>query len=140
MDVNEVPQDALEYKDRDKVKKLVYAVGKDGKYTGVESVGWEPENVAMHQAWEAIEEELINTEKQVREGKLSPIAYFMQKKLRDLPLLAKYVGKWQWQVRKHLRPATFSKLSEKMLLKYAGVFGISVNELVNFGKETREDS
>ena len=61
MDINEVPQDSLEYKDRDKLKKLVYAVGKDGKYTGVGSSGWEPENVATKQAWDAIEEELAET-------------------------------------------------------------------------------
>jgi len=134
MDINEVPQDALEYKDRDKVRKLVYAVGKDGKYTGVESVGWEPENVAMHQAWEAIEEELAKTEQLVRAGELSPVAYFMQQKLMDLPLLAKYVGKWQWQVKRHFKPEIFAGLSPAMLQKYAATFGITVEELTKFGK------
>jgi hypothetical protein len=134
MDVNEVPQDSLEYKDRDKLKKLVYAVGKDGKYTGVGSAGWEAENVATKQAWDAIEEELAETEKKVIAGELSPIPYFMQKKLMDLPLLASYVGKWQWQVKRHFKPSQFQKLSEDILRKYADIFGISIQELKNFGK------
>ena len=135
MDINEVPQDSLEYKDRDKVKKLVYAVGKDGKYTGVGSAGWEAENFAMKQAWDAIEEDLVTTEQKIKAGELSPIAYFMQKKLMDIPLLASYTGKWQWQVKRHMKPSIFHRLSDAMLQKYAEVFGISVQELINFGKQ-----
>jgi hypothetical protein len=135
MDVNEVPQDSLEYKDRDKLKKLVYAVDKDGKYTGVGSSGWEAENVATRQAWDAIEEELAETEQKIKAGETSPIAWFMMKKLMDVPLLAKYVGKWEWQVKRHLKPSVFGKLSEEMLQKYADVFGITVEELTNFGKK-----
>ena len=134
MDVNEVPQDSLEYKDRDKLKKLVYAVGKDGKYTGVGSSGWDPENVATKQAWDAIEEELAETMKQVQAGAVSPIAWYMQKKLMDLPLLAQYVGKWQWQVKRHMKPQVFNELSDKMLEKYASVFEITVDELKSLGK------
>lgn len=129
-----MPQDSLEYKDRDKLKKLVYAVGKDGKYTGVGSAGWEAENAATKQAWDAIEEELAETEQQVKAGKMSPIAWFMQKKLMDLPLLASYAGKWQWQVKRHMKPEVFAKLSRDMLQKYASIFEITVEELVGFGK------
>lgn len=134
MDINEVPQDALDYKGRDKMKKLMYAVGKDGKYTGVGSIGWDVENAATKQAWDVIEEELAITQQQVKDGLVSPIAYFMQKRLMDLSLLAKYVGKWQWQVKSHMKPTVFNKLSLKMLQRYATTFDITVEELTNFGK------
>lgn len=137
MDINEVPQDPLEYKDRDKLKKLVYAVGKDGRYEGVGSVGWEAENAATRQAWQAIEDELAETERRVRSGELSPLVYFMQKKLMDVTLLAKYAGKWQWQVKRHFKPNVFSKLSQQMLQRYAEVLGITVEELINFGKSNQ---
>ena len=133
-----MPQDSLEYKDRDKLKKLVYAVGKDGKYTGVGSSGWDPENVATKQAWDAIEEELAETMKQVQAGAVSPIAWYMQKKLMDLPLLAQYVGKWQWQVKRHMKPQVFNELSDKMLEKYASVFEITVDELKSLGKNENQ--
>ncbi|HTN45254.1 MAG TPA: hypothetical protein VL098_02835 [Flavipsychrobacter sp.] len=134
MDVNEVPQDAMGYKDKDKIKKLVYAVDEHGNYTGINSAGWEAENVATRQAWEAIEEELKEMEELVRRGEQSPIAYFMLRKLMDISILARYAGKWQWQVRRHMKPAVFKKLNQKMLDKYAEIFEISTAELINFGK------
>lgn len=134
MDINEVPQDEMNYKDRDKVRKLVYAVGKDGKYTGVNSAGWEAENTAMRQAWELVDEKLSETLEAVKSGKQSPIAFFMEKNLMDVALLAKYVGKWKWTVKKHLTPAGFAKLDTEVLKKYAQVFNVPVEELKNFGK------
>lgn len=134
MDINEVPQDALHYKDKDKIKKVLYAVDKEGNYTGIESAGWEAENTATQQAWDAIEEELAETEAKVKNGELSPIAYFMHKKLMDISILARYAGKWQWQVKRHFKPAVFQSLNKTMLEKYASVFEITVEELINFGK------
>ena len=53
----------------------------------------------------------------------------------DLPLLAKYVGKWQWQVKRHMKPSVFYKLDTAILQRYADTFNITIEELVNFGKE-----
>ena len=134
MKVNEVPQDPKNFRDGDKVKKLMYAVDKDGKYTGVNSAGWEAENFATRQAWDAVDDALAETEQKVKEGKLSPIAYFMQKCLMDKSLLAKYVGKWGWQVSRHMKPSIFNQLDEELLGRYASVFNITVEELKAFGK------
>lgn len=134
MNINEVPQDALHYKDKDKIKKVLYAVNKEGKYTGIESAGWEAENTATRQAWDVMEEELAETEAKVKNGELSPVAYFMHKKLMDVSILARYAGKWQWQVKRHFKPSVFHSLSKSMLEKYAAVFEITVDELINFGK------
>ncbi len=135
MNVNEVPQDARDFRDGDKVRKLVYAVDKDGKYTGVNSAGWEAENEATRQAWDAVDEALAETEAKVKAGQLSPIAYYMQKCLMDKALLAKYVGKWGWQVSRHMKPSVFNKLDRSLLEKYASVFNITVDELISFGKK-----
>ena len=133
MNVNEVPQEGMDYKGGDK-RKLMYAVGKDGQYTGVNSSGWEPQNLALRQAWEDIEESLKETEARVKAGELSPIPYFMQRSLMDLPLLAKYMGKWRWTVKKHFKPSNFEKLDDKTIGQYAAVFNISAGELKNFGR------
>lgn len=139
MKVNEVPQDPKNFKQAEKMRKLMYAVDNDGKYTGVNSAGWEAENAATKQAWDAVDEELASTEASVRAGNLSPVAYFMQKTLMDLPLLARYMGKWQWQVRRHMKPSVFKKLSPALLKAYAYVFNISVAELTSFGVRTPSD-
>lgn len=134
MKVNEVPQDPKDFREGDKITKVMYAVGDDGKYTSVNSAGWEPDNFATKQAWDAVDEELAATEQLVRSGQLSPIAYYMQKCLMDVALLAKYAGKWQWQVKRHMKPAGFAKLSDAMLQRYAEIFNIPVAALTQFGK------
>ncbi|MBS1773301.1 MAG: hypothetical protein JST82_10585 [Bacteroidetes bacterium] len=134
MKVNEVPQDPKDFREGAKVKKVIYAVDDDGKYTSVNSAGWEAENFATKQAWDAIDEELAETAEKVKAGELSPIAYYMHKCLMEPSLLAKYVGKWQWQVNKHMKPSGFNKLSADMLSKYAKAFNITIEELTSFGK------
>jgi len=135
MNVNEVPQDRRDFKQAENMKKLVYAVDKEGKYTGVSSAGWEVENFATRQAWDDIDETLRQTEADVRAGKVSPVLYFMHKNLMELSLLANYVGKWQWQVKRHFKPEVFSKLKPGLLTTYARIFNITIEELVNFGKD-----
>ena len=131
MKEEDVPQTGLDFKERDTVRKLIYATGKDGSYTGVPSVGWEAENIATKDAWDAIDEELQDVATRLRNGETSPIELFMHRSLMDLGILAKYAGKWQWQVKRHMKPAVFAKLSEKMLCRYAEVFQISLEELMS---------
>jgi hypothetical protein len=132
MQLDEVPQDGLEYKDRDKLRKLMYATDKDGHYTGIPSAGWEAENAATKAAWDEMEEQLLETEAAVRAGTLSPIAYYMQKRLMDPAILAKYVGKWKWSVNRHLKASVFAGLGDKVLQQYADVFEIPLDALKTF--------
>lgn len=127
-----MPQEGLKYKGREKVNKVMYATTQDGQYTSVNSIGWEAENVAMRQAWQEVEDTLAQVAEEVKAGRLSPIAWWMHKSLMDVGLLAKYVGKWRWTVKKHLKPSGFQKLNDQELLKYAAVFGISLAELKHF--------
>lgn len=134
MKINEVPQDNESFKEKSKLHKLIYATKEDGSYTSVNSEGWEVENMATRQAWEAVLEELHEVERKVKQGTLSPIAFFMHKNLMDISVLARYVGKWQWQVRRHLKPEVFKKMSQKTLGKYSKAFDIPVKTLLDFGK------
>ena len=69
------------------------------------SEGWEAENFALKQAWDDIDSvRCAEIESKVRAGELSPVAYFMQKNLMDISLLARYAGKWKWQVKRHFDP------------------------------------
>lgn len=132
MQLDEVPQDGLEYKDRDKLRKLMYATDKDGHYTGVPSAGWEAENAATKAAWDEMEQQLRETEAAVRTGRLSPIAYYMQRNLMDPAILARYVGRWTWTVKRHMKPGVFAGLSDKVLQQYADVFEIPLAALKTF--------
>ena len=109
--------------------EVCYAVDEDGRYNLVSSAGWEPKNIANDQAWEVIARSLQEKRQAVLAGRVSPLAYQMAKHQMDIGLLAKYVDLWGWQVRRHLRPAVFARLSDKVLARYAALFGLSVDEL-----------
>ncbi|QLH47919.1 MAG: hypothetical protein HWD58_21365 [Bacteroidota bacterium] len=130
MQLKDVPQDKKDFKDGHQApKKLMYVTRSDGSYTQTTSAGWEAENLALEQAWEAIEEQSIATKEQVIQGLVSPIAYYMIQSRMDLLILASYVGKWQWQVKRHMKPSVFRNLPEKLLQRYADAFNISLSEL-----------
>ncbi len=112
------------------VKKVVYAVDQDGTYQKVSSEGWEPENIALSQAWEVINEKVEQARTDVAEGRLSPIAYHMEKNIMTPSLVADYMGFSSKKVKKHMEPACFNKLDEATLKKYAEVFQITLSELL----------
>jgi hypothetical protein len=129
MEKDKVPQDNTPVLDG-KLRVLKYAVDKDGSYTQVPSVGWEPESIVLTQAWEEINEKAEAIKKRVIAGELSPIAYYMEKKMFTEKMLAEHMGCWQFTIRKHLNPKHFRKLSQQQLEKYSNVFQISTEQLV----------
>jgi hypothetical protein len=110
-------------------KEMCYATDASGKYTTQLSQGWEVKAGALDVAWQDIAERVAAAKEKVLRGSASPLLYFMELKLMDVPVLAGYTGFWKWQVRRHLRPAVFSKLSERKLRRYAEVFEVSIPDL-----------
>ena len=129
MDKDNVPQDDKNVLEG-KLKVLKYATDKDGNYTKVNSVGWEPENIVLSQAWEDINEKVDEVRKKVNAGELSPIAYHKEKQMLDTGMLAGYVGYPSFLVNLHLKPWFFKRLSAKQLDKYANAFRITREELM----------
>ncbi len=133
MKKKEVPQDD-EGLMEGKIKDLCYAVDEKGKYVQVFSTGWEPKNAAMKQAWEEIREKVEHTKQNVLEGKVSPIAYYMEKNIMNISILAQYLELPKRKVRKHMKPKVFRNLSKKTIEKYAETFRITVDELCMLNK------
>jgi hypothetical protein len=109
-------------------KELCYATDDSGKYTTELSQGWEVKAGALDVAWQDIEERIAAAREKVLRQEASPLLYFMELKLMDIGVLAGYTGFWKWQVRRHLRPGAFKKLSARKLRRYAEVFDVSVND------------
>lgn len=124
-----VPQDDAGYLKEGRVRDLCYAVDENDHYTTVFSLGWEPKNEAIRQAWLDIEEQLEKVKKEIEAGVKSPLAWFMQKNIMDVGLLSKYTGIPRRKIRKHLRPAVFEKLEKKVLDKYSVTFGLTPEQL-----------
>jgi hypothetical protein len=138
MTADQVPQDEKNLNEG-KVAKLYYATDEKGRYTKVNSIGWEPETVAMEQAWEVVYDEVEEARQKVLSGKASPILYYIKKNIMTVSMVASYVSTFSFMVRLHMMPSFFNKLSKKKLEKYAYTFRISVDELTDIKYLKRPD-
>jgi len=109
--------------------KGVYAVNEQGEYELTRTTGWEPETIVLNQALAEIDRLTSQTLEKVRQGQSSPLEYHMYAQRMDLPMLAKAVGKFQWQVKRHFKPHLFAKLPAQQLELYAIVLGLDVDSL-----------
>lgn len=123
----DVPQDQALFGDR---KEVTYAVDDDGRYVLVPSAGWEPANIANHMAWESIDAEVRAVLTRVRAGELSPLAFHMARHQMESRMLAAYTGLFRWQVRRHMKPEVFRRISPALAGRYAAVFRITPEELM----------
>lgn len=130
MKKSQVPQDksALE----NFTREVCYVKNDEGKYETDLSQGWETKKIALDKAWEHIEERVDDARNKVKQGELSPIAYFLELRLMDLTVLSGYTGFWKWQIKRHMKPGRFQQLSTSQLQKYADAFDVTVEELRNF--------
>lgn len=127
MKKSEIPQDPSLL---DKfTKEVCYAVDETGNYTTDLSRGWEVKASALDLAWKDIEARTAEAREKVQKGEASPILFFMELRLMDLPTLAGYTGFWQWTIKRHLKPGVFAKLSHAKLAKYAEVFEVNIDNL-----------
>jgi hypothetical protein len=128
MKIDEVPQNKGMITDG--LREICYAVDENGRYILAQSAGWEPKNIANDQAWMLIEEEVSQTVKKIKAGKLSPLAFHMVKNQMNVSLLSKYVGFNRLRVKRHLKPSVFRRLKPSILKRYGRVFEIEVEELL----------
>jgi len=127
MKKDEVPQDLSSL---GKItKEVCYATDSTGKYVTELSSGWDVKIKALDVAWEDIAKRISAAKEQVLNKQASPLLFFMEYRLMDLSILADYTGFWKWQIKQHLKPAVFEKLSDQKLQKYADAFNIKVEDL-----------
>ncbi|NJD24808.1 MAG: hypothetical protein FIB06_05325 [Betaproteobacteria bacterium] len=110
-------------------RKAVYARGSDGRLAIVASAGWEVEEIVTRQAVEDLERLAADARARVLAGEASPLEFHMHRQRMDVPLLAQATGLWQWRIRRHFRPAVFTRLAPALLARYADALGMSVDAL-----------
>jgi len=109
--------------------KAVYVVDERGRYFIARSGGTEAEVSVTEEAVSWFARLATEAAARARRGEASPLEVHMYRQRMDLPTLAQATGFWRWQVRRHLRPAGFARLSARSLDRYAGALGISVAQL-----------
>ncbi len=113
-------------------REVCYVKGADGKYTTDLSTGWDIKKEALDSAWDDINDRIQQAKQAVKNGEKSPIYYYMELKLMDMPVLSGYTGFWAFTIKRHLKPSVFKSLSDSKLSAYAKAFEVSVDELKNF--------
>jgi hypothetical protein len=109
--------------------EVCYVTDNNGKYTTSLSKGWEVKVAALDITWQDIQKQIAEAKEKVLEGKVSPLHFWMTLRMMELSLVASYTGFWQWQIKRHLKPDVFNKLSDKKIQKYAEAFNVSVEDL-----------
>jgi hypothetical protein len=110
-------------------KEVCYAVDDNGNYVTELSRGWEVKTTALDAAWQDIEQRIAIARQKVLNNEASPILFFMEYRLMNIGIVAAYTGFWKWQIKRHLKPAVFQRLSIKKLQQYAEAFNISIEDL-----------
>ena len=113
-------------------RELCYVKNDDGKYETALSRGWDVKKDALDSAWDGVNERIEEARKAVANGEKSPVYYFMELRLMDIPVLSGYTGFFSFFVARHFKPSVFKGLSDKKLENYARAFDITVEELKNF--------
>ena len=131
MKKQDLPQDESNLKSAN-MTEMLYVTDENDNYTTANSTGWDAKKAALDESMALINERIEEAKQNVANNIVSPIIYFMELNKMDLQVLAAYVDKWQWTVKRHAKPNIFKKLSDSTLKKYADAFGISVDELKNF--------
>ena len=130
MKKEDLPQDAGAL---DKfTREVCYVKNQDGKYETALSKGWDVKKEALDSAWTDVNERIEDARQAVMRGEKSPVHYFMELRLMDLPVLSGYTGFFSFFIKRHLKPSVFKNLSEKKLGKYARAFDVTIEELKNF--------
>jgi hypothetical protein len=129
MKKEDVPQDPSSLSNF--TKEVYYATDENGNYVTALSQGWDVKSNALDAVWKDIEEKVAIARQKVLNNEASPILFFMEKRIMDIGIVASYTGFWKWQIRRHLRPEIFRKLSQKKLLRYAEAFNVTIDDLKN---------
>lgn len=114
----------------DGLKIISYVANKTGTQELVQGSMWSPVDVVNHQAWQEIDKHIQASKEKVAAGRVSCLHYYMTANQMDTSLLASYTNQPRWLVCLHLIPFCFNRLGSGTLGKYAGVFNVTKDNLI----------
>ncbi|MCK9611879.1 MAG: hypothetical protein PHR81_11125 [Bacteroidales bacterium] len=106
-----------------------YKIDKNGNYVHELQAEWGGRNPIVQHSWDIIKERIHLAKEKVINGEISPVAYYMEKCISDIKILAKFTGYPVWRVKRHMKVRIFNRLRDKTLKPYADFFEISIEEL-----------
>ncbi len=114
----------------DGVKIISYVANNKGNQELVQGSMWSGVDVVNHLAWQEIDKHIEASKEKVAAGRASCLHYYMTANQMDTSLLASYTRQSRWLVRLHMIPLCFNRLRSGTLGKYAEVFNVSQDDLI----------
>ena len=112
-------------------RELSYSYQDGGKFEKTVGFHGEADRLILQQAWDLFNDRIELARQKVLSGKVSPVAYYMEKILTDPLNLSMMAGISIWKVKLHFLPWFFKRMGKKNLEKYAEAFNITVEQLQN---------
>jgi len=112
------------------LKTVSYVANAKGNQELVPGSIWQPVNIVNRQAWQEIEKHIESSKEKVASGRVSCLHYYMTANQMDTGLLAQYTRQTRWRVRLHLVPFFFTRLRSTIINRYAEVFQVSPEDLI----------
>lgn len=133
MKKKDIPQDEINLSIKN-MREVYYVEDENGNYSTGLSTGWNPKKVALDLTIDRIHQQLKEIKEEITAKRLSPIYYFMIQQRMDVSILAGYMKKPRWIVKRHFKFKNFKKLKDSVLIKYASVFEIDIKQLTDFNE------
>jgi len=114
----------------DGLKTVSYVADTKGNQELVPGSIWQPVNIVNRQAWQEIEKHIELSKEKVASGRVSCLHYYMTANQMDIGLLAQYTRQARWRVHLHLIPFFFKRLRVTTINRYAEVFQVSPDDLI----------
>lgn len=118
---------------------LHYSIDKEGQWDRKMLKNWGAKEIVNAQTWAIVQERIDEAKQKVLSGEMSPIGFFMVKCIMDVKLCAQFTGFSKCKVKRHMKPKGFKKLSAEKLNRYAEIFEVTVDQLVNLEEQLKKE-
>ena len=114
----------------DGIQTISYVADQQGNQELVSGAVWQPVNIVNRQAWQEIDRDIEQAKEKVASGRASCLYYYMIANQMNPGLLAQYTRQSRWRVHVHLIPFFFSRLKTSSLNRYAQLFQVLPDDLI----------
>lgn len=136
MNITDIPQDDIVTLKG--LRKAFYATDNNGRYQTSPTSGWHVEETALLHVINDYSSMAQKACERIRQGKDSPIPYFMLVRYMDTFTLAQAMGLPVWKVKRDCKASVFKKLKPERIAEYARILRIELDTLVHFTGNAHE--
>ncbi len=115
----------------DNLMEPIYRHDQNGNYSLGIGYDYLPKDDLMcHEFWKITNEKLGRIRQEVRDGKSTPLLFFMEKYFLDPFAFSKFLGISVLRLKRHMKPSVYARLKPHVIQKYADALEITLDEFI----------